>query len=82
MSGFVTIELTRSAELVRAVERQRSFYDESECSKRTVLQRLSAMVNPWSARNDCIGCRRCACGGARERAPVAPPGLTTARAAR
>jgi hypothetical protein len=54
MSGFVTIELTRSAELVRAVERQRSFYDESECSKRTVLQRLSAMVNPWSARNDCI----------------------------
>jgi hypothetical protein len=54
MTGFVTIELTRAVELARSVERQRIFYDESECSKRTVLQRVSAMVNPWSARNDCI----------------------------
>ena len=48
MSGLVTIELARS------VERARSYYDESECSYRTVLQRVSAMLNPWSARNDCI----------------------------
>ncbi|MFZ0918799.1 MAG: hypothetical protein WB807_07725 [Candidatus Dormiibacterota bacterium] len=54
MSGFVTIELTRAAELVHSIERQRNFYDESECPKRTVLQRVSAVVNPWSARNDCI----------------------------
>ena len=54
MTGFVTIELTRSAELVRSIERQRSFYDESVCSRRTVRRRVSSMVNPWSARNDCI----------------------------
>jgi hypothetical protein len=54
MSGLVTIELTRSIELARSVERARSYYDESECSNRTVLQRVSAMLNPWSARNDCI----------------------------
>ena len=54
MSGFITIELTRAAELVRAIERRRSFYDESPCSQRTVLQRVSAIVNPWSPRNDCI----------------------------
>jgi hypothetical protein len=54
MTGFVTIELTRAVELARSIERQRSFYDESECSKRTVIQRVSAMVNPWAARNDCI----------------------------
>ena len=54
MSGFVTIELTRAAELVRSIERQRDYYDESECSKRTALQRVSAVVNPWSSRNSCI----------------------------
>ncbi len=54
MTGLVTIEMTRAVELARSVERQRSFYDESECSKRTALQRFSAVVNPWSARNDCI----------------------------
>jgi hypothetical protein len=54
MSGFVTIELTRAVELQRSIERQRCYYDESECSKRTLLQRVSAMVNPWAARNDCI----------------------------
>jgi hypothetical protein len=54
MSGFVTIELTRSIELARSIERERSYYDESECSNRTVLQRVSAMLNPWSARNDCV----------------------------
>jgi hypothetical protein len=54
MSGFVTIELTRAVELQRSIERQRSYYDESECLKRTVMQRVSAMVNPWAARNDCI----------------------------
>jgi hypothetical protein len=54
MSGFVTIELTRAVELQRSLERQRCYYDESECSKRTMLQRVSAVVNPWAARNDCI----------------------------
>src|ERR1019366_3989293 len=78
MSGFVTIELTRAAELVRSIERQRSFYDESDCSKRSRLQWVSAMVNPWSARNDCIGRDRCACGGTRERASAARANLTHA----
>ena len=55
MSGFVTIELTRSIELARSIEHARSFYDESVCSNRTVRRRVSAMLNPWSARNDCIG---------------------------
>lgn len=54
MSGFVTIGLTRAVELQRSIERQRCYYDEFECSKRTVLQRVSAVVNPWAARNDCI----------------------------
>ena len=54
MSGFVTIELTRSIELARSIERVRRYYDESDCSHRTRLQRVSAMLNPWSARNDCI----------------------------
>jgi hypothetical protein len=54
MSGLVTIELTRSVELARSVERARSFYGESDCSNRTVLQRVSAMVNPWAARHDCV----------------------------
>ena len=54
MTGFVTIELTRAVELARSIERQRSYYDESDCSKRSVMQRVSAMVNPWAARNDCI----------------------------
>ena len=55
MTGFVTIELTRAVELARSVERQRGYYDESECSaKRPAMQRVSAVVNPWAARNDCI----------------------------
>jgi hypothetical protein len=55
MSGFVTIELTRSVELARSIEHARSFYDESNCSNRTMRRRVSAMLNPWSARNECIG---------------------------
>jgi hypothetical protein len=54
MTGLVTIEMTWAVELARSIERQRSFYDESECSKRSVRRRVSAMVNPWSARNDCV----------------------------
>ena len=58
MSGFVTIELTRAAELVHSIERQRNFYDESDCSKRTVLpsgEYLAALstrfASTWMARS-------------------------------
>jgi len=54
MSGLVTIELTRSIELARSVERGRSVYFECGCAPRTVLQRVSARINPWADPHDCF----------------------------
>ena len=40
----------QNIELARSIERQRNFCAEHECSNRTVLHRVTTMLNAWSDR--------------------------------